>query len=46
MPEDGLRLVIEETRKQAKVNREVSPSEVADLSILRDAQKELGIKGR
>jgi hypothetical protein len=46
VPEDGLRPVIEETKKQAKVNPEVSPSEIADLSILRDAQKELGMKGR
>ena len=46
MPEDGLRLIIEETKKQAKVNREVSLSEVADLSILREAQREMGITGR
>jgi ABC-type nitrate/sulfonate/bicarbonate transport system substrate-binding protein len=45
-PEDGLRLIIEETKKQAKVNREVSLSEVADLAILREAQKELGISAR
>jgi len=38
--------VIEETRKAAKVNRDVSLSEVADLSILTEAQKELGIKGK
>ena len=30
----------------ALVEREISPSEVADLSILREAQKELGIKER
>jgi len=46
VPEKGLRLVIEETRKAAKVNRDVSNSEVADLSILTEAQKELGIKGK
>ncbi len=44
MPEEGLRLVIEDARKAAKVNREVALSEVLDLSILREAQKELGIK--
>ena len=43
-PEDGLRFIIEESKKLAKVNREVSLSEVEDLSILREAQKELGIK--
>jgi NitT/TauT family transport system substrate-binding protein len=44
--EKGLRIVIEETRQNLKVNREVSLSDVADLSILREAQRELGIKGR
>ena len=44
VPEKGLRLVIEETKKAAKMNREVSVSEVADLATLREAQKELGIK--
>ena len=43
-PEDGMRLVIEEAKKAAKVNREVSMKDVADLSILREAQRELGIK--
>ena len=42
--QDGLRIVIEETRKNLKVNREVPLSEVADLSIFSDTQKELGIK--
>ena len=46
IPEDGLRLVIEEAKRTAKVTREVSTNEVEDLSILREAQKELGIKER
>ncbi len=46
VPEDGLKLVIEQTRRSAKFAREVAPDEVADLSFLRDAQAELGIKGR
>ena len=46
LPEDGLRLVIEEAKKAAKVDRQVSVSDVADLSILREAQRELGIKVR
>lgn len=46
LPEDGFRLIIEEAKKFAKANRDVSLSEVADLSILREAQKELGIKGK
>ena len=44
LPEDGLRLLISEAKRTAKVDREVSLSEVADLSILREAQRELGIK--
>jgi NitT/TauT family transport system substrate-binding protein len=44
LPEDGLRLLIEEAKKSANVGREIASSEVADLSILREAQKELGIK--
>ena len=44
LPEDGVRL--EEAKKAAKVDRQVSVSEVSDLSILKEAQKELGIKGR
>lgn len=46
IPEDGLRLVIEQAKKTARVGREVSISEVADLSILKEAQKELGIRGK
>ena len=46
IPEDGLRLVIEEAKRTAKINREVPINEVEDLSILREAQRELGIKSR
>ena len=42
LPEDGLRLLIDEAKKQTKVTREVAQSDIADLSILREAQKELG----
>jgi ABC-type nitrate/sulfonate/bicarbonate transport system substrate-binding protein len=44
LPEDGFRLLIEDVKKVAKVDREVAFSEVVDLTILREAQKELGIK--
>jgi NitT/TauT family transport system substrate-binding protein len=43
-PEDGMRLVIEEAKKAAKVSRDVSMKDIVDLSILREAQRELGIK--
>ncbi len=46
IPEDGLRLIIEDAKKAAKVDREVSINEVADLSILKEAQRELGIKSK
>jgi ABC-type nitrate/sulfonate/bicarbonate transport system substrate-binding protein len=46
LPEDGLRLLIDEARKNVKLNREVSIDQVADLSILREAQKDLGIRAR
>ena len=44
LPEDGLRLLIDEAKKNAKLNREVSIDQVANLSILREAQREVGIK--
>jgi len=46
IPEEGMRSVIDQAVKEAKVTREVLASEVSDLAPLRDAQKELGIKGR
>ena len=45
-PEQGFRLLIEEIRESVKLAREVSFNEVSDLSILGEAQKELGIKDR
>ena len=44
LPEDGFRRLIEDTKTITKVDREIALSEVADLSILREAQKEMGIK--
>jgi NitT/TauT family transport system substrate-binding protein len=44
LPEKGIQLVIEEAKKAAKVSREISMKDLADLSILREAQRELGIK--
>jgi len=46
IPEDGMRLVLEQAAREAKLTREVSLTEVADLTILRQAQKELGIQAR
>jgi hypothetical protein len=44
VPEKGLLLVIDELKKLAKVEREIAPSEVEDLSLLKEVQKEMGIK--
>ena len=46
LPEDGLRLLIDEAKKNAKLDREISIDQVADLSILREVQREVGISGR
>ena len=46
IPEDGLRRLIEEAKKAAKVSRDIAIVDVADLSILAEAQRELGIKGK
>jgi NitT/TauT family transport system substrate-binding protein len=40
----GLRIAIDEARKAANITREVAFNEVADFSILREAQREMGIK--
>ena len=46
VPEDGFRLIIDQAKKDAKITRDISLSEVSDFTILREAQRELGIKGR
>lgn len=44
VPEKGMLLVIDELKKLAKVEREISPDEIEDLSLLKQAQREMGIK--
>ena len=44
--DDGLRLVVEQAKSEAKITRQISLSEVSDLSALRAAQSELGIRAR
>ena len=46
IPQDGLRLVIEQAKKSANVTRDIPLAEVAEMSLLREVQKELGIIGR
>ena len=46
MPDDGMKLVIDDAKNAIKLNRPVALAEVADASALRDAQRMLGIKAR
>ena len=46
LPEKGLRFVIEENKKIAKVTREVPLGDVADLTLLKEAQSELRLRRR
>jgi NitT/TauT family transport system substrate-binding protein len=42
--ESGLKLVIDQGREAMKLERSVANSEVADFNLIREVQKELGIK--
>lgn len=44
IPEDGLKLVIDQGRTAMKIERAMANSEVADFSLLREVHKEMGIK--
>lgn len=46
IPENGLRQLIDQAKKELKVTRDVSLDEIWDLALLREAQRELGILGR
>ncbi len=46
IPEAGLKLVIDQGRQAMNIDRPVANSEVSDPAILREAQRELGIKSR
>lgn len=46
MPIDGLNLLIQDTKELLDLKREVSAQDLADLSILKVAQGELGIKSK
>ena len=41
IPEDGLKLLIEQAKRDAKITRDIALSEIADFGILREIQKEL-----
>lgn len=42
--ESGLKLVVDQGREAMKIERPVANSEVADFNLIREVQKELGIK--
>ena len=44
MSESGLKLVIDQGREAMKIDRAVALTEVAEFGIIRDVQKEMGIK--
>ena len=44
IPADGLNLLIDQAKKDAKITREIPVTEVADFTILREVQKELGLR--
>jgi hypothetical protein len=46
MPDDGMKLVIDDARNAIKLTRPVPIAEVADASALREAQRLLGAKSR
>jgi ABC-type nitrate/sulfonate/bicarbonate transport system substrate-binding protein len=46
MPDDGMRLVIDDAQKALKIDRTVPINEVADANPLREAQRALGITSR
>ncbi|HEY3305113.1 MAG TPA: ABC transporter substrate-binding protein [Candidatus Binatia bacterium] len=44
IPQEGLKLVIDQAKTELKLTKDVPVSEVIDLAPLREAQRELGIK--
>jgi NitT/TauT family transport system substrate-binding protein len=46
MTENGLKVVIDQAKQSMNIDRPVAISDVAEFSLVREAQRELGIKGR
>ena len=46
MPDDGMRLVLDDAQKALKATRTFAINEVADAGPLREAQRTLGIKSK
>lgn len=46
IPEKGLRLVIEDAKSALKIHRDIPYSEVADFSLVKEAQREIKLKAK
>jgi NitT/TauT family transport system substrate-binding protein len=44
IPADGLNLLVDQAKRDGKITREVPIADIADFSILREVQKELGLR--
>ena len=44
IPDDGLMLLIDTAKRDLKVTRDVPQSEITDFTLLREVQKELGLR--
>jgi NitT/TauT family transport system substrate-binding protein len=44
IPEDGLKILIDQAKRDVKITRDVPVSEIVDFSVLREVQKELGLR--
>ena len=44
IPENRLKLLTEQAKRDVKISRDIPLGEVADFTILRDVQKELGLR--
>jgi len=44
IPDDGLKILIDQAKRDVKVTRDVPISEIADFTLLREVQKELGLR--
>ena len=44
IPEDRLKFLIEQAKRDVKMAREIPLSEIADFGVLREIQKELGVR--
>jgi NitT/TauT family transport system substrate-binding protein len=44
IPQEGLRLLLEQAKAELKLNRDIPLDEIIDLAPLREAQKELGLR--